>query len=449
MIAPADQAFEVNFDSIVGPTHNYAGLSFGNLASQKFALTKSNPKQAALQGLAKMKFLHDLGVRQAVLPSHPRPNLRILERLGFTGDDAELLKQIECYPKLLAAVYSASAMWAANAATVSPSSDSADGLLHITPANLLTQFHRSQEPPQTASVLRRIFLDPQRFSHHEPLPASPLYADEGAANHMRMSTNHGNPGIQIFVFGSDPVRADASPRAFPARQTLQSAQALARLHQLDPARTIFVRQSPQAIDSGVFHNDVIAVANCDMLLCHAEAWVDQPEVLEDIKKRFAKMFGRDPWIFVAENSELSLMDAVQSYVFNSQLVSLPDGTMAMIAPLECREHPGVQRFIQRILGANSPIRAVHYLDVRQSMQNGGGPACLRLRVVMNDKQFAGLSSGVIFSNELYARLVAWVQRHYRDELSTDDLRDPALVVECGEAIAELEQILNIEILPRN
>jgi succinylarginine dihydrolase len=442
-------AFELNLDSLVGPTHNYAGLSFGNLASQKFALTKSNPKQAALQGLAKMKFLHDLGVKQAVLPPHPRPNLRILERLGFAGDDAELLKQIESHPRLLAAVYSASAMWAANAATISPSSDSEDRLLHITPANLLTQFHRSLEPPCSANLLRQIFSDTNFFAHHEPLPASPIYADEGAANHMRMSATHSDPGIQIFVYGSDPLRPESSPSNFPARQTLQSVEALARLHQLDPERTIFAQQSPQAIDAGVFHNDVIAVANCDVLLCHAEAWADGDEIPKKIRSRFSVLYHRDPWIFIARSDELSLTDAVQSYIFNSQVVSLSDGTMAMIAPLECREHSGVQRFIARILAGGSPIRAVHYLDVRQSMQNGGGPACLRLRVVMNDEQFAHVHPGVIFSDELYARLVAWVQRHYRDELSTDDLRDPALVVECGEVINELEQILNIEIIPRD
>ena len=26
-------AYEVNFDGLVGPTHNYAGLSYGNVAS--------------------------------------------------------------------------------------------------------------------------------------------------------------------------------------------------------------------------------------------------------------------------------------------------------------------------------------------------------------------------------------------------------------------------------
>ncbi|HEY1684976.1 MAG TPA: N-succinylarginine dihydrolase [Tepidisphaeraceae bacterium] len=438
-------AFEVNFDSIVGPTHNYAGLSFGNIASQKHARSKSNPKQAALQGLAKMKFLYDLGVKQAVLPPHARPHLNILRRLGFTGNDKEMIAGAAEHPRLLAAVYSASAMWAANAATISPSVDCADGRLHITPANLLTQFHRSIEPVCTGDLLRQIFADEKYFAHHQPLPASPLFADEGAANHMRMAPSHGEEGIEIFVYGAGAHTSDTSPQIFPARQTFQSTQAIARLHQLRPVRTVLVRQHPDAIDAGVFHNDVIAVANCDVLLCHERAWTHPAQGLEEIRSRFAGVYQRKPRIFVAEEGEISLEDAVQTYIFNSQIVSLPDGTMALIAPLECESHAGVQRFIQKILAANSPIRAVHYLDVRQSMRNGGGPACLRLRVVVNQEQWAAIHAGVIFSEELYAKLVDWVQRHYRDELSLDDLRDPQLIDENRVAIAALESILNLKI----
>ena len=50
-------AREFNFDGLVGPSHNYAGLSFGNVASFSNVKSASNPKQAALQGLAKMRAL--------------------------------------------------------------------------------------------------------------------------------------------------------------------------------------------------------------------------------------------------------------------------------------------------------------------------------------------------------------------------------------------------------
>jgi succinylarginine dihydrolase len=463
MSAATDQAFEVNFDSIVGPTHNYAGLSFGNIASAKFANTKSHPKQATLQGLAKMKFLHDLGVKQAVLPPHPRPHLPTLRRLGFTGappitcawpprtvslagkSSSDLVQEASSHPRLLAAAYSASPMWAANAATISPSADSADRLLHITPANLITQFHRSIETAHTASILKQIFAQPKYFAHHDPLPASPLFADEGAANHMRMTPAHGEHGMQIFVFGADTQRPESPPQIFPARQTFPSVEALGRLHKIAPIRTFLARQNPATIDAGVFHNDVIAVANCDVLLCHANAWANQANFLNDLRDRFTKTYDREPWIFIAENDELSLADAVQTYIFNSQIVSFSDGTMALIAPLECRDHANVQRFIQRILAANSPIRTAHYLDVRQSMQNGGGPACLRLRVVVTPEQFAAIHQGVIFTDQLYQQLIVWVEKYYRDELSSDDLRDPKLIDESRAAIAALEPILEMKI----
>lgn len=438
-------AIELNLDSIVGPTHNYAGLSFGNVASQKFALNVSHPKQAALQGLAKMHFLYELGIKQAVLPPHPRPNLAILRRLGFDGSAAEIIKQAACYPRLLAAVYSASAMWAANAATVSPSSDGGDAKVHVTPANLLTQFHRSMEPPMTGRYLREIFSDNTYFVHHDSLPASPLYADEGAANHMRMCAEHGKKGIEIFVYGADPPRAGNSPRNYPARQTLQSTQALARLHKLDGDRTLFVQQNAAAIDAGVFHNDVIATANCDVLLCHAKAWENQAAVLNEIREKFSALAGRPPWIFQAAEDELSLADAVQTYIFNSQIVSLPDGSMALIAPVECREHAGVQKYLQRVLASGSPLRAVHYIDVRQSMQNGGGPACLRLRVVLQEEEFARVHPEVVWSDALYERLKAWVEKHYREELRSEDLVDVRLIDESRAASEELARILGMRI----
>lgn len=60
--------YEVNFDGLVGLTHHYAGLSFGNEASTRHQNTLSNPRLAAKQGLLKMKALADLGYKQGVLP---------------------------------------------------------------------------------------------------------------------------------------------------------------------------------------------------------------------------------------------------------------------------------------------------------------------------------------------------------------------------------------------
>src|SRR5207248_4434793 len=132
---------EVNFAGLPGPTHNYSGLAEGNLASERHRSRVSNPRQAALQGLAKMKALADRGFAQAVLPPHERPDMAALRAVGFAGDDSAMLRSAaKAAPQLLAACSSAAAMWVANAATVSPSTDTADARVHFTPANLVSHF---------------------------------------------------------------------------------------------------------------------------------------------------------------------------------------------------------------------------------------------------------------------------------------------------------------------
>ncbi|HVO87171.1 MAG TPA: N-succinylarginine dihydrolase, partial [Casimicrobiaceae bacterium] len=107
---------DTNFDGLPGPTHNYAGLAAGNLASARHAGRASNPREAALQGLAKMRALARRGHAQAVLPPHERPYIPLLRNLGFGGDDnAVLARAAREAPHLLAASASAAAMWVANA----------------------------------------------------------------------------------------------------------------------------------------------------------------------------------------------------------------------------------------------------------------------------------------------------------------------------------------------
>ncbi len=433
-------AIELNLDGLVGATHNYAGLSHGNLASGMHAATPSHPRQAALQGLTKMKLLHDLGVRQAVLPPPLRPRVDVLRRLGFSGDDETILRMAAREaPRLLAAVYSASAMWAANAATISPSVDSEDRRVHFSPANMITQFHRSIEPDETAARLRQIFPGPQ-FAHHDPFPAADALADEGAANHFRLSSAYGEPGLEAFVYGRDD---DSKPAKFPGRQTKEACAAVARRHGLADGRVLILQQSPKAIDAGAFHNDVVVASNQNVLLAHGEAFA-APDAIERIRERFIATAGSDLCVFVADPEELTLADAVSTYLFNSQIVTLPDQTMAVIAPIECREHPGVQRYLKRVTSGVSPVRAVHYVDLRQSMHNGGGPACLRLRVVLTPEQLRSVHSGVIFDDELYCRLIAWVENHYRESLTANDLKDPKLLEETADAAQSLSAILNLD-----
>lgn len=437
------KAYEINFDGLVGPTHNYAGLSQGNLASQRSKHDVSNPRAAALEGLAKMKVLADLGVRQAVLPPHERPDVGALRRMGFSGSDADVLwKARRADPVLLATCCSASAMWAANAATVSPSSDCADGRVHFTPANLVSQPHRSLEPPTTAAALRAIFSNAEHFAHHPPLPCATAFGDEGAANDVRLAPSHEQAGVELFVYGRSALDSNVpAPARFPARQTREASQAVARLHALAPERLALAQQNPAAIDRGVFHNDVVCVGNENVLLYHEEAFAEGDRVVAELATKLAAA-GAELVAIKVPASALSLEDAVKTYLFNSQIVTLPDGSMSLIAPAECVEHAGVRAVIDEwVLGGR--IRSVNYVSVRQSMSNGGGPACLRLRVVLTEQEMAAMHPGALFEDALYAALTEWVKRHYRERLSADDLAAPALLEEGRAALDELTGLLGL------
>jgi succinylarginine dihydrolase len=432
-------AQEINFDGLVGPTHNYAGLSEGNLASARNRDTVARPRDAALQGIAKMRRLRNLGLMQGVLPPHERPNVTWLRSLGFSGSDGEVWSRAwQAEPVIARAALASSAMWAANAATVSPSADCADGRLHASVANLQTMLHRILEAEQTERTLRRLMPDDARFAVHSALPPHEALSDEGAANHMHMAASQGAPGVEIFVYG----RRAGEPRSgFPARQTLEACSAIARRHRLDPARTVFVRQAGEAIDAGAFHNDVVAVAHEHVLFHHEQAFADKAAVYAEIR---AKARGRFEPVFVeVPSAQVSLDDAVSSYLFNSQLVRLPgDLGLTLIAPTEVRENNKTAAVVQeKTSRAGAIIARVEYVEVRESMRNGGGPACLRLRVVMTEAERKAAAQGFFLDDALAHKLEAWVRGRYREELAPEDLGDPSLVTETQTALDELTRIL--------
>lgn len=428
---------EYNFDGLVGPTHNYGGLSPGNVASVTHGGKASNPREAALQGLEKMRFVSSLGVGQAVLPPQPRPSLKTLRLLGFTGTDEELItraaKEGEHWLRLTS---SAAAMWTANAATVAPSCDTRDGRLHATPANLQQMFHRAIEAETTHAVFRSIFRDERRFAVHAPLPGGGQLADEGAANHTRLVTP-GHRAVHLFAWGRSAYRELPGPRRFPARQTLESSQTLARLHDLPPEQCLFPQQAPAGIDAGAFHTDVLAVGNESFLMLHEWAFTEPQKLLADLAQRLGAGF---TWV-LATRDELPAEAAVQAYPFNSQVLTLPDGTMAIIAPIEAKEQPEARRFLERVVASDNPVKVVHYLDLRQSMHNGGGPACLRQRIPLTDEERAAITANVFYTPALHEQLAAWVSRHYRDTLTAADLADPKLARESMEALDALTKIL--------
>lgn len=437
------QAYEANFDGLVGPTHNYAGLSLGNVASLNNARNHSNPKQAAKQGLQKMKALHDLGMIQGVLAPQERPDVYTLRRLGFSGSDAEIIQiAARQAPEIYSAVCSASCMWTANAATVSPSADTADGRVHFTPANLTSKFHRSLEPRTTGRVLQAMFQDSRHFAHHQHLPDNDHFGDEGAANHTRLCHTYGSKGVELFVYGRYAFDSThAAPTRFPARQTREASQAVARLHGLSDSHTVFMQQNPAVIDMGVFHNDVIAVGNRNVLFFHEEAFLNKQSGLLELRQKF----GENDVLHLVEvpTQRVSVQDAINTYLFNTQLINLPDEQMVIIAPTECQEHQGVYHYLTELCQQNTPIKAVKYFDVKQSMQNGGGPACLRLRVVLTDQELAAVNPAVLMSDALFSTLNHWVDRHYRDRLTVADLADPQLLLESRAALDELTQILKL------
>lgn len=437
-------AYEVNFDGLVGPTHNYGGLSYGNVASQSNSQAVSNPKEAALQGLGKMKALMEMGFKQGVFAPQERQDVAALRSLGFSGSDADVIAQAakEAMP-LLAACSSASSMWTANSCTVSPSADTADGRVHFTAANLNCKFHRSIEHPTTSRVLGAMFANDKFFAHHAALPAVGQFGDEGAANHTRFCKGYGDAGVEFFVFGRSAFDARfPSPQRYPARQTLEACQAVARLHGVGAEGVVYAQQNPAVIDQGVFHNDVISVGNGEVLFYHEDAFLETDKVLAELDGKLGRRGGRFQAVRVPR-SAVGVEDAVRSYLFNSQLLSRDDGSMLLIVPEECRGNANVWNYLNELTSGQGPIREVKVFDLKQSMQNGGGPACLRLRVALKESELAAVNPGVIMTPALYATLTAWVEKHYRDRLSESDLADPQLLVECRTALDELTQILKL------
>lgn len=382
-----------------------------------------------------MRFVHDLGVAQAVLPPHARPSLRTLRSLGFRGTDEQVIASASQNDHVLRLCSSAAAMWTANAATVAPSADTGDGKLHITPANLQQMFHRAIEAETTSAILRAIFADETRFTVHAPLPGGGQFADEGAANHTRLVTD--GSAVHLFAWGRAQWKQASAPERWPARQTLEASEALARRHFLAAERCLFPQQTPQGIDAGAFHTDVLAVGNESFLMLHERAFVDNEMILAKLRILLGESFR----CVVAKKRELPLADAVAAYPFNSQVVTLPDSTMAIVAPVDSREREPARAFLERVVAEDNPVSAVHYLDVRQSMNNGGGPACLRLRIVLTDAERAAVKAKVFFDSALHDVLASWVTTHYRDRLVAADLADPALARESMTALDELTKIL--------
>ena len=425
-----DALIELQVDGLPGPTHHFGGLSAGNLASLAHAGFSSRPRAAARQGLAKMRQVLALGVPQAWLPPLPRPDLALLRGAGFHGSDAEVLRAAAADPHLLHLATSSAFMWSANCATVIPSSDSLDGRCHVVAANLVAMSHRAREGLPRAAQLRTLLANVDEVVVHDPLPALSDLGDEGAANHSRVWAA-GTPAVHVFVHGR--VGGERQTTRLPARQTREAGTAVARLVNLAEAQVMHIRQHPAAIDAGAFHNDVVMVGDGTRVLLHAEAWVDQAAALAELRRRV-------PALRVAEiaSTDLTLAEAVASYLFNSQLLSTPSGVV-LVAPIQASDGRA-GAVVQRLIDDGFIARAV-FLDLGESMANGGGPACLRLRLPLKAPTLARLAPGMLLDATRITALEAWVDRHYRETLTRADLSDPLLLAEWQRAQADLPLLI--------
>ena len=432
---------EINFDGLIGPTHNYSGLSDGNIASKKNFFSVSNPKEAALQGLKKAKILINAGLNQGLFLPHERPFIPGLKKLGFSGDNETILKSAYEYSKVLLSNFSsASSMWAANAATISPSPDTKDGKVHITPANLNTMFHRSLESDFTYTQCKLIFSD-TCFVVHKPALSISGYGDEGAANHLRISKTHEDKGFEIFVFGESAFKEEAfaeyQKTSFIKRQALEVSKSVALSHKLDRNNVFYLQQHPRAIDKGSFHNDIVSLSNENIFIAHEKAFLNR-DVLNHVLKHLELEVENFNYIEIPDK-EIPLDDIISSYLLNSQLFTNGEGEMQLILPAEVQNYENCMQWLEK-LKQTSDIKLFDFVNIKQSMMNGGGPACLRLKAILNDGEIKKVNKNFILNNKRLELIEDLIEREYRDELYPDDLKDPSLLDESRKVLDELTQI---------
>lgn len=430
---------EVNLDSLIGLGHHFGGLSPGNLASTTHKNELSNPQAAALQGLEKAWLLQTITSRQLLLPPLLRPHESLLQTAGFIGSyESAMARALEVEPDLVSAIWSSSFVWTANLGIFTPSCDSASGKSHLTLANLCTNLHRSLESGERFESLQKWLSG--AINVHAPLPSSLSLADEGAANHTRFfSLTNPECGLHHFVYGLSPEGTPHSQKTsiYPARQSLRAAQWIARRHELIENHVMYTQQNPNVIDQGVFHNDVICTGHGSFLLCHEQAFVHGMNEVDLLRRRFQELTGDALCVELVSSQQLSVELAVKTYLFNSQLVLTPQGPV-IIAALECERHPQTYTLLQDLKQRWS-LAGLYFVDLTQSMHNGGGPACLRLRLPMKPSQYQKLSAFHL-TPKRYQQLKTLIEKDYPTQLTKSMLIDKSYR---DHAVAVQEKILQI------
>lgn len=505
---------EVSLEGLPGPTHHFGGLAYGNLHAMAHAKTESSPKRAALESLAKMSLLLKLGVEVLFMPPQLRPNGAFLSDMGFRGSLMEQLQRAyNDAPTLFLASLSSSFMWTANAATITASCDSQNGKVHITPANLLSQIHRATE---TATVARffETYIASENVIVHPPLPAP--FADEGAANLIRLEDSDGQ-GHYLFAYGRSLVETLAQPQKFPARQTREACEAIVRRHGLSPNRVQYVQQHPDAIDAGVFHQDVVAFGHQGTLVAHERAYgplcsaspnkegerffqgasplephqgtrsleipkgalpLGTPEGASllgsrgqgaapqgepegaalgsdlpfpgeglGMGPRMVSTTARHPNTLLGPGfktveipeKEIPLADLVASYLCNGQIITDRDQRRIFLAPARCQHIPTVTQWLnQNITRFADDLR---YIPVEESLKNGGGPACLRLRMPVTAQEYQQIHPAIKLTPAKIEQLEHLVNSLYPDRFHPTDILEEACLDQCVRAVAAMNKEL--------
>ena len=116
--------------------------------------------------------------------------------------------------------------------------------------------------------------------------------------------------------------------------------------------------------------------------------------------------------------------------------------MQLILPEEVKDFSNCMSWLDK-LKQISDVKTFNFVDIRQSMMNGGGPACLRLKVILNEEEQNNLNQKFLMNNKKLDSIKLLIEREYRDVLYPDDLKDPSLLDESRRVLDELTQIFGI------
>jgi len=438
---------EISLEGLPGPSHSFGGLAYGDFAAMASAGKTSRPRLAAQQCLRKIRRLVQAGVPVMIMPPHERPAVWFLRRIGYRGSDSAIIEAVgHSAPWLLPVIYSSAGMWCANSATAVPAVDASDGRCHVIVANLAANLHRSLEPEFVERILGRALPERAGFAVHPGLPCHTTFWDEGAANHVRLSS--GGAGIHLFAHGRkarhDIWKHATEGGSIIGRQTDEASYAVARLGQLPLERTVFFQQNQRVIDGGVFHNDVICMSVGTALIVHEWAFDDWHNVRGELLRRADEAHVGDVRIVEIPASDVSVEECVKTYLFNSQLVTLPAGGVLMLCPVACQESAATRAAIDRMQHELRDLRIVsEFVDLEESLANGGGPACLRLRIAVNDAQLSELRPALVDAS-LLDELETAIGVAYREMLTLRDLEDPGFGEECKVTLERISRLLGYD-----